>query len=42
MLEKISTLAVDINQVLAKITFKGFNYICFILACKTQDTVFLI
>lgn len=42
MLEKISALAVDINEALAKITFKGFNCICFSLACKMQDTVFLI
>lgn len=40
MPEKVSVLAVDINETPAKITFKAFNYICFNLACKMQDIIF--
>lgn len=40
MPEKVSVLAVDINEAPAKITFKGFNYICFNLAHEMQDIIF--
>lgn len=40
MSEKVSALAVDINEARAKVTFKGFNYICFNLGCKMQDIIF--
>jgi len=40
MSEKVSASAVDTNEALAKITFKGFNYVCFNLGCKMQDIIF--
>lgn len=40
MPEKASAFAVDRNEALAEITFKGFNYICFNLGCEIQDIIF--